>query len=270
MALDRNFQQPYNFPTKNGDDGDALLWAGLMHASGENHAEGILACQDNSGRFWRSPARVGGSDPNSFSRDMATGLMVAAMADSFKSERSEIVEALQRWVNYVVANGYKACPSTDGRGFMTPTIFWVCSHIGVKVPLIFRLTRFLLYPYLYVAVKTGRPGYGLHLMGVILFTLQFLGGSTVNKYVSSCLYKKQPKNPFFAYLAGDYNSAADMTYKYYINSLYNNQGYKNQWGWERDQEEMAWKDSCGHDFVFMSNLMTSTLDANVKVNSKIV
>jgi len=260
MALTRDFQHPHKFPTKNGDDGDALLWAGLLHASGENHQSGILACQDETGRFWRSPARVKGEENNSFSRDMAVGLIVAAMAESIKDEDSQIVSSLQRWINFVVSNGYRACPSTDGRGFMTPTIFWASSFVGVKVPLLFRLTKFLLYPYLYIAVKTGKTGYGLHLMGVLLFALQIKKPSSINKKICTALYNRQSKNPFFAYLAREYTVAADLTYKYYVNTLYNNQGYKHQWGWERDEQEMAWKDSCGHDFAFMSNLMRFTTD----------
>ena len=260
--MNRSFQQPYNFPTKNGEDGDSLLWASLLHASGEDHIDGILACQDESGRFWRSPARVKNDVKNSFSKDMATGLILAAMADSLMYDKSYIVNALQRWIDFVVSNRYQAFPSsdaTDGRAIMTPAIFWAASYAGANVPTWLKATRSLLYPYLYIAAMFNKPGYTLHLVGVSLFTIQMTHGNWFTNKIAKVLYKRQSKNPFFAYLAGDYTAAADMTYKYYINSLYNNQGSRHQWGWEREDDEKAWKDSCGHDFVFISNLIKLTV-----------
>jgi hypothetical protein len=258
--MDREFQPPHNFPVKGGnDDGDALMWASLLHTSGEDHSAGILACQSPDGRFWRSPARVNSTETNTFSRDMATGLTLTAAGNfALHGSDSPIGKAYQSWIDYVIKHNYQACPSTDGRGIMTPPLFWSASYAGAKVPTWLKSSRASLYPYLYLCAQTTKVGYQLHLVGVTLYALQITNGGRCTRAIANVLYARQPKNPFFAYLAGKYTESADLTYAYYINALYNKQGSHSQWGWEREDDEMAWKDSCGHDFAFMSNLVKTT------------
>jgi hypothetical protein len=251
------------------EDGDSLLWGGLMYASGENVVNGILRSQAKSGQFHRSPLRKIAAEQNvaqvnSFSRDMATGLSLAAAKAKFDNNQ-RLLDAYQRWIDFTLKNKCKAClDDTDGRCIMTPGVYWFASEIGVKVPLIFKVTKFLNSLYLYIAAKTNDTGYVLHLVGVsLMFYVVLRGGreklSFLQKKACKILAKRQPLNPFFCWLAREDDKAAALTLSYKSHILTSGQGRMHQWGWERDDKEEAWKDSCGHDIVFMENLISSKL-----------
>jgi hypothetical protein len=74
------------------DDGDSLLFLGLLCLSGEDSGcDGVRRAQEEDGQWWRSPRRVGGRFEayNSFSRDMASGVLayLAATGDQAAGER---------------------------------------------------------------------------------------------------------------------------------------------------------------------------------------
>lgn len=251
------------------EDGDSLLWGGLMYASGENVVRGILRSQSSSGQFYRSPLRRISADQstpqiNSFSRDMATGLCLAAAKAKYENNE-DMLRAYQKWIDFTLKNKCKAClDDTDGRCIMTPGVYWFAADAGVKVPMIFKLTKFLNSAYLYLAAKTNDTGYVLHLVGVsLMFYVALRGGrnklSFLQRKACEVLAKRQPLNPFFCWLAGQNDKAAALTMTYKSHVLTKGQGRMHQWAWERDDKEEAWKDSCGHDIVFMENLLSGKL-----------
>lgn len=243
------------------EDGDSLLWAGLLKASGMEFDDAILSSSFD-GQFFRSPlradkARSGLSELNSFSRDMATGLTLAASSDTGSLR---ILSAYEQWVDFISKNRCIACKG-DARCIMTPAVFWMASYAGAdNVPAAYDVTRWLLKPYLLLTSSINPKGYQLHLVGVTIFTMVFHYGSRKKlsfllKLAAKMLHKRQPNNPFFAWLAGK-NAEAEAVLsniKQYI--AQNSQGRRHQWAWERDDAEEAWKNSCGWDIMFMDNLL---------------
>lgn len=246
------------------EDGDSLLWAGLLHASGMKLSECIVASQVDSGQFFRSPlraenARHGLVELNSFSRDMSTGLNLAAAADSAPFK---VIEAYEAWIDYIRENGCRACKDTDGRCIMTPANFWMASYAGANnIPIGYELTRWLNKPYLLVASAFNPKGFQLHLVGVSIFAMVFHYGSRKKLPISlrlacAMLKRRQPKNAFFAWLAGDNESAKKINDDIKAHLAVNGQGdRRHQWCWERDDAEEAWRDSCGWDVEFIDNLL---------------
>lgn len=253
------------------DDGDSLLWGGLMHASGEDVSFGILGCEGKNGEFFRSPLRRESADSgiamiNSFSRDMATGLSLAAIKANKSQFGSQVLGAYYRWIDFTLKNGCKACNNdTDGRCFMTPGVYWMALEANCRlVPFIYRATKMLHEPYLWLSSRFNPTGYTLHLVGVSLFALVVAREGRKNlsfiaKNAAKRLTERQPENPFFAWLAGDNGRASVLLAIVKSHIAIHGQGSMTQWGWERADEEHAWKDSCGHDVVFMENLLKSDL-----------
>ena len=84
---------------KNCDDGDSTLFSGLLCLSGiDAGCDTVKASQDSSGRFWRSPRRIGDNlgKPNSFSRDMALGVL----AYLIKTKDTDSANAWIRWIDH--------------------------------------------------------------------------------------------------------------------------------------------------------------------------
>lgn len=248
------------------DDGDAMLWGSLIYASGADVSSGIELCESADGQFFRSPARAdkakqGIVELNSFSRDMATGFTLAAAASYYKYKDSGVLHAYERWVEYTLNNGCRACKDTDGRCIMTPALYWMASYAGASnVPAAYAITRWFLKPYLLVAAMVNEPGFTLHLVSVTLFMLQIHYGGydkspLIVKLACNRLHKRQPKNAFFAFLANQKDKARVCLDEVKSHVYANGQGIRNQWCWERSDEEQAHKDSCGWDVVFIENLL---------------
>ena len=229
-----------------------MLWAGLLLAAGEkSQADAIRACQDISGRMYRAPSLAGIEAKNSFSRDMATGLTLAAASN--ESLRNG---AYRNWIEYTLENGCQACNEHDGRCLMTPGIYWWAHYLGIRVPFYYRASAFLNRIYFAIAAAVNPPGYQLHLVGVSLLIQKKLGQwGFLEKTAAARLAKSQPENAFFQYLAGNKDKARWLLdeIKFYLEN--EGQGGMHQWGWEREDAERAWKDSCGHDIAFMEMLL---------------
>jgi hypothetical protein len=234
------------------EDGDSLLWAALLLAAGESsQADAIRACQDIFGQMYRAPSRVGTADKNSFSRDMATGFTLAAASDDRIREHT-----YANWIAYTLENGCEACKEHDGRCLMTPGIYWWAHYLGIHVPFYYRWTAFLNRLYLLIAAFTTPTGYQLHLTGVSLFIQKKLGQwGWLEKKAAARLANRQPSNPFFAWLAGRLPQSSYLLEeaKFIINQ--EGQGAMHQWAWERDDKEEAFRDSCGHDIMFIEMLL---------------
>jgi hypothetical protein len=247
------------------EDGDSLLWAGLLHAADLDMTDCILKCEVE-GQFFRSPiraqrAKLGIEQKNSFSRDMSLGLILAAASDSLPMS---VLDAAERWLDYVRSNKCKACQDdTDGRCIMTPTIFWLASYAGLgNVPFVYRATRWLVKPYLLLSAALNPKGYTLHLVAVSLFIMinyyEDVGGKIPLwlRLAMHILYYRQPRNAFFAWLAGDTEGAHEINNAVKLYLQNNGQGRMHQWAWERDDAEQAWRNSCGWDVEFIDALIT--------------
>lgn len=235
------------------EDGDSMLWASLLLSVGEIlQLNAIKNCQDDSGKMYRSPRlKEIGSAKNSFSRDMATGLTLAAASYPPLAKTS-----YAKWIEYTLNNKCQACEEHDGRCFMTPGIYWWAHAMGIKVPWYYRITSFINRIYLFIACYVNPPGYQLHLAGVSLLIQKKLGQwGWREKKAALKLAQRQPENPFFHLLAGN-KARASWLYDEVKHVLdIEGQGRMHQWAWERDDKEQAWRDSCGHDMEFIKRLL---------------
>lgn len=245
------------FPIKgNNDDGDSMLWAGLTVASGNNiPIVGIKQCQTPDGRLWRSPARVNNQSENSFSRDMSLGFILYFQA-------TQDHEMADKWIAYIKKTKglFPASESSDTRHLVTPTLWWMMSYAGMKVPLIYRLTRGFYKTYTSLELLFTPSGYERHLKAVseLVLAIRDKKRDTVfgNKLLAS-----DPYNPFFAWLAGvDDAVILDRAQSMHEAARSSDNGdgtygSGNQWAWERADHEGAYMDSMGWDFEFIYNLL---------------
>lgn len=231
------------------EDGDSILWAGLMSGVGDTASQlAVKNCQSSDGRIWRSPRRVNNDPKNSFSRDMAFGFIIYFC-------KTKDVSMAEKWVQYIKKNNslFPRNESTDNRWMMTPGLWWLMSHVGISVPWYWKITRSL-YKYVLAAeIATAKPGYERHLKGVALLALALTTGKR-DKELGHKLWMKDPGNAFFAWLAGANNAAQSMNnHLRELHTLHPGRG--TQWCWERTDSEDAWKDSMGWDFHFIDMLL---------------
>lgn len=240
----------FGMPIKgNGDDGDSMLWAGLMVAVGDRRPiPGIKMCQSPDGRLWRSPNRVNNQPENSFSRDMSLGFILYFQA-------TQDHEMADKWIAYIrkTKSLFPASESSDTRHIVTPSLWWLMSYAGMKVPAAYRWTRFLFRPYNRLELMFTPAGYQTHLKAVSALILAKHDGKLDTSF-GRALVKKDKRNPFFIWLSGDFQLAQLLT-TYLEARKTQHQGDGSQWAWERDSSEDAWKDSMGWDFEFMKLLM---------------
>lgn len=237
----------------NGDDGDSLLWAGLLTAVGDpQFIPAIKNCQSADGRLWRHPSRVRIDTENTFSRDMALGFILYFQA----TQDHAMADA---WINYIRGTGYLFPPkqSTDNRHIVTPALWWLMSYAGMNVPTWWRITRWLYRPYNYLETLVTPRGFQSHLKAVAALIMSIHDGKR-NKRLGQLLFKREPNNAFFAWLAGDNHKAVRLKVALAWRSK-NYSGDGSQWCWERTDSENAWKDSMGWDFKFIDYLMTLSL-----------
>ena len=245
--------EEYGMPVMTDTDGDSMLWAGLMQAVGDTRSTlGIKMCQTSDGRLWRAPSRVNNQPQNSFSRDMALGFLLYVQA-------SGDYAMADKWTTYIKSTGglFPAVESTDTRHIATPALWWAMSYAGIKVPLGYRLTRCLLKPYNRFELKFTPRGYQTHLKAVMSLIMAIHDGKRDTKFGKE-LSNREPKNPFYMWLAGRTNEAAAQN-AFFKSEHAKNPGTGTQWGYQRDDDEEAWRDSMGWDFLFIEMLISKRL-----------
>lgn len=249
-------QDSFGMPIKwNGDDGDSMLWAGLMMAVGDSKpGQGIQMCQTPDGRMWRSPGRVNNQPKNSFSRDMALGfiLYIQATGDYYMADK---------WVSYIKKEGalFPANESSDTRHIVTPALWWLISYAGIKVPAIYHYTRFLFNPYNKLELLFTPRGFQRHLKAVSALIMAIHRGKR-DKFYGNFLCKKDPQNPFYLWLAGHSAFTIKAQLASHKADWIVAGGNGSQWAWERFDDESAWKDAMGQDFIFIDRLCELNID----------
>ncbi len=249
------------------DDGDMALFNGLLCAA---HREGscasVKSSQGASGQFWRSPRRVGVDKSNSFSRDMALGVLLYL-------EESEDTVAAKLWLKWIDQNwvcevgsrakcklkSYRLClDDSDGRCTITPGLWAMMGRVWQKLelPLHTEMSRWLsIGESGFVSeAKTVAPGFALHLAGVSAFLYENLAlNLPFETELKSLVRDRQPDNIFFQYLADGVSPTL-------IEGLLSKcpleaPELSTQWNWERDTVEKAWEQSMGWDCIFLGTVL---------------
>lgn len=250
------------------DDGDSTLFSGLLcSANVEIGCEGVRQAQSSDGRFWRSPRRINQPEPNSFSRDMAMGVLLYLVSTKDKG-------AAEAWLSWIHDNRicvvdlgsrcalflYKLCTDdTDGRCVITPGLWAIMNRVWTYLELDLHnemLGWLETGESVYASEAQSTPaGYQLHLKGVSNYIYQMLG-LDLDFVISArqTLLDKQGDNLFFRWLSGeDYDLEARLLR--ICPSI--EPARKYQWAWERDTQEQAWLESSGWDCIFLGNLILS-------------
>jgi hypothetical protein len=253
------------YPTKgNCDDGDATLFSGLLCLAGEEPGcEGVKAAQDASGKFWRSPRRVGVDTANSFSRDMALGVLSYLLA-------TRDTAAAKSWIQWIDQNSvcqlnvggncqlrtWRFCrDDNDGRCFITPGMWSmmrrVWEHLDLPLHKEMKTNGELS---LVTEAEQAPLGYALHLKAVIFFLYQKIGKDFPFEWdLINTIAERQPDNLFFQYL----QEGSSPRLQEALRNLCPREAPQetSQWTWERDTAENAQLDSMGWDCIFLGRLL---------------
>ncbi|WP_428826586.1 hypothetical protein ACLIKD_21100 [Azonexus sp. IMCC34842] len=272
------FGANFSFPTKrlaDGqlDDGDALIFNGLLCLSGlPLGCETVKAAQDGGGRFWRSPHLVGSTAQNPFSGDQLKGAIGYFIAQGDAVNFSRFLQFLRSNMVLIpsptnpIYQGYKSCTNDVSNTCLVGSSDWLwLTNIAEKLAVTSELPAATLDPevrawytpdaLVWEAAFTPL-GYRTHLVGIAILFAQKIGLQGVQfKDAAAILASRQPHNPFFLYLhlGKDEIVANELAKKCDLNA---SQSAFDQWAWEREESESAWKTSMRWDCTFMYSLLS--------------
>ena len=279
-----------DFPSKfsssdpsNCDDGDMTLFNGLLCQAGDQRGcDAVRLAQGADGRWWRSPRRIGWTSDShpgedvSFSLDQALGVMlyVAKAGDLTAFDRwvhwldanrpclTKIGDQclVNGWVRFCTDDADKRCTARPGDcAFLEATGRFVGSS---NAGLCSDILRQLHLPNDWLpsvseqvlgSASANTTGFPLHLAAVQLLLARTLGLKNDPKLdaAGKMLILKQSQNPFFQYLADGVTPQTTALLLQLCPSAERPSKDRNQWSWERDQDEKAWLDSMYWDCIFL-------------------
>lgn len=250
----------------------------------------IEQSQGTNGRWWRGPTRVDdeNNDLNAFSRDQSKGVLAYLIARGSElnpdsNDREEVKRQALDWINwmdeegegkmctratsnlctilsaepYAVYNALDLFPHTNSREFKKSKTF---IHLNNLKDVFWTLPM--------ETVLTPR-GYKLHLKATTVLLRKALAKIkqtslkelAMIETTSKIIYQKDPKNLYFEFLHKNILS------KEYIEKVFAKCPAENpkkaryyDWQWQRDTAVNAWRDTNGHDCIFLLNLILTRLN----------
>lgn len=243
---------------ENCDVGDATLFNGLLCLSGDElSCEAVRRSQGSDGRIWRAEFRVAAEAVDSFSRDMAMGVLAYLVA-------TKDVELARRWMLWIENNNWRLCrESSDNRCDFTPG-FWllfgdVWRYLGLPLNQNMR-SAFLDDSVLALLQSQFAPaGFELHLASVNLLVRRSMGQQSATlDSLAQALALRQGQNPFFAYLArGARSNVLRRTIEWCPSSA---PRLRTEWSFERNQQDKPWERSMGWECVMLINFLLRDLN----------
>ena len=232
-------------PDLEGSVRDSTLFDGLLCFSGEDAScEAVKAAQGEDGRFWRSASHVGDTtDRESFSRDMSLGVLAYLV-------KTKDTAAASKWIQYIDATG-RLCPEGDGSNCGMTVVTWsmfyhVWRYLGLTPTQKMEVNKN--WQNTLAVISLPSSGFGKHLIGVEVLILEATGEEKV--HTSFSLAALGENNPFYNYLYGDMQKAADLTIRWCPLSM---PSQRRDWIWQRDS--IIPEHSSGWDCIFMTNLL---------------
>lgn len=234
--------------------GDAALFNGLMCLSGDElSCEAVRRSQGADGRMWRAELRVASDAVNSFSRDMALGVLAYLVA-------TRDVGLAQRWLAWIEENDFRLCrESSDNRCSMTAAVWslfrdvWI--YLGLSPTEKMLNTSWLDTSLITLMQAQFAPlGFEVHLTAVSLLLKFKMGQSSETLHsLARALVYRQPTNPFFVYLHEGVSFRSVQLALQWCPS--DPPDYKTQWSFERNSNEHPWLSSMGWECIMLVNLM---------------
>jgi len=285
-----------SFPSKmhaNGvcDDRDSVIFNGLLCYSGEAEAcNAVLNSQDKApllpkrGAWWRSPRIADDSSiprSDSFSADQNLGVLLTVAT---LRNQSGVLDRLSNWMNWIDANrpcaagseplcvrGWprfcrddteKGCSLRPGDIAMLQTFF---SRMGLEIPEgLFMRDLFMRFHELSTLILLADAhvndlNYPVHLVAVgitVLRSFASAGDAFILGEAAKVLNRRQPRNAFFAYVAGkSKEEVAGLVLGVCPTAAAAMPSEKTEWIWERPDGSDAPKSTMLWDCVFMANLL---------------
>ncbi len=238
---------------ENCDDGDSTLWNGLICGTNPNiygfACDAIQKSQGADGRIWRSPRRVGDENGNSFSRDMSLGVLVYLAATQDKNLATKWMEYIRRQGG-LCPEGFSKC-GISGR--LSDAIKDVYKFIGLSNLLPAFISHSAANQDDFGWAMDARftsLGYPSHLLAVHLLIRQMIRDWDSDKQrATDILYSRQTQNLFFLWLRD--GCTYDVRNRVLGLAPVQRPARLHQWTWERADNEQAWRESMGWDFIFM-------------------
>ena len=239
------------------EDGDSMLWAGILCLSGEqSQCTAAKASVGSDGSLHRNPDQD--RTENSFSRDMFLGFL-AYLAKTGDNVTGDLA------YDYIIDNGNKLCTDADNNRC---NVFH--DQYNAAWNLWYEIRAFHNQPQqnstergknyggeLLVSLQSifATEGYPRHLVAVELYVHQEVNDwSILFQNAANQLVNFQPNNPFFEYVAnGPTRRAAQLALDKCPREQ--PQPSSNDWAWQRDESEQAWLKAKGWDCIFMANVL---------------
>lgn len=236
-------------------DGDSMLWAGLLCASGEVDQCNAAYISIDNGKINRAPGRLNQSK-NSSSRDMFLGAMHYVVA----TKDAQSADAIY---NYIKNNNYKLClDAVDNRCEISPkansplwgTMGAVWKFVGLSRTSEMKAAENADDTLIKFQSVWAESGYPTHLVAVQLLLRKQVGAWTVQlQDAANVVANRQPNNPFYDFVANGPTSRSAALVLAQCPSTKPERAH--QWAWQRDESEAAWNESMGWDCIFLINIM---------------
>lgn len=233
--------------------GDAALFNGLLCLSGDELAcEAVRRSQGSDGRLWRAEFRIASDAVNSFSRDMALGVLAYLVATKDR-------DLAVRWMSWIEKNDFRLCrESSDTRCDFSPG-FWmlfreVWEFLGLEPNEKMRSAVLEDSVMALLQAHFSPAGFEMHLAGVNALIRKSMGQrSSTLQSLADVLAQRQPKNPFYAYLSlGAQPLVIEKTIAWCPSGQ---PQMRAEWSFERDQDSSAWLRSMGWECVMLINFI---------------
>lgn len=246
------------FPAKSGTEpsaqGDCVLFNALLTFAGVEEARNYVpACIAEDGRPVRSPDLIDlPSETNGFSKDMLLGVLLWTLVTRDPAP-------LDRLIGYINRTGCLCEKASDRRCTLTPQMTYLTNRVAKTVGCTSKLKHDWIPGWVFSALEVASAlvtplGYQCHLISVKVLICGLMGD--VSGVVADTLARRDSANPWFLFLAGRHDLAAQT-----VLSMNIQPGQRHQWSWERDSAEKAWKDSMGWDIIFLCNLLGDSNNA---------
>lgn len=230
------------------DQGDVMAFAGYLCLSGEQKGcETAKASFGVDGRGWRNPRHEPLGDGNSFSRDMLIGALYY-----FAATKDVQTEANLR--AYVKANGRLCDDATDSRCEMTPGMWglWgeVAKHIGNAPNDTMRANMLVDDKQIYIQSLSSPSGYQRELVAMEIVLRRYMNRSTkLLEVAAEELYKKEPNNPLYEYLA---RGKTDRFWQLFSQQVPSKEpAAKRNWSIAKSNSAEASLESMGWEWIFL-------------------
>jgi hypothetical protein len=238
-------QHDTSFACKEQQDGDVVVWNGLLALSGDKtFCSALNFTVDETGRPWRGPTFYKNDKINEFSRDSTVGLAAWVVGCNDKA-------TWQRFSTFYKKTDKLCEHPSDGKCDKSSNSNDLVAHIDRHFSISNSENTRGYSELLLAQARFSEEGYPMHLTGCQIFILNKTGTSNATLDLAKTkLRERDPSNPFYNYLDKDSNAAVNLALEQVGLS-----GTNPQWSFERHGSEKAWENSMGWQFLFLSNLL---------------